>query len=56
VSYTRGIPSADRKAIADEPSDILFTAIRLAEHYQIGLETEHLQQLEIAMVSIRDAT
>ena len=35
--------------IADELSDILFMVIRIAEHYKIDLEKEHMNQLEIAM-------
>lgn len=35
--------------IADELSDILFMVIRIAEHYDINLEKEHLKQLDIAL-------
>ena len=35
--------------IADELSDVLFMIIRIADHYKIDLEKEHLNQLEIAM-------
>lgn len=35
--------------IADELSDILFLMIRIANHYGIDLEKEHLNQMEIAM-------
>lgn len=35
--------------IADELSDVLFMTIRIADHYKINLEKEHLNQLEIAM-------
>lgn len=37
-----------KEKIADELSDILFIVIRIAEHYGINLEEEHLKQLEIA--------
>jgi len=35
--------------IADELSDILFIVIRIADHYGIALEEEHLKQLDIAL-------
>jgi len=35
--------------IADELSDILFMVIRIAEHYGIDLEEEHMKQLDIAL-------
>ena len=35
--------------IGDELSDILFMTIRIADHYGIDLEKEHLNQLDIAM-------
>lgn len=35
--------------IADELSDILFMIIRIAEHYDIDLEKEHIKQLNIAL-------
>jgi NTP pyrophosphatase (non-canonical NTP hydrolase) len=35
--------------IGDELSDILFMVIRIAEHYNIDLEKEHMNQLDIAM-------
>ena len=38
-----------KEKIADELSDILFMVIRIAEHYKIDLEKEHLKQLEIAL-------
>ena len=39
--------SKDR--IADELSDILFMVIRIADHYNIDLEKEHLKQMQLAM-------
>ena len=50
----RGIPGADRVDIADELSDILLITIRIADHYGIDLEHEHLRQPEIAAASIPD--
>ncbi len=38
-----------KEKIADELSDILFMVIRIAEHYGIDLEKEHLKQLDIAL-------
>ncbi|UCG95002.1 MAG: hypothetical protein JSV92_03045 [archaeon] len=38
-----------KEKIADELSDIFFMVIRIANHYKIDLEKEHLKQLEIAM-------
>lgn len=38
-----------KEKIADELSDILFIVIRIAEHYKIDLEKEHLNQLDIAL-------
>jgi NTP pyrophosphatase (non-canonical NTP hydrolase) len=35
--------------IADELSDIFFMVIRIADHYGISLEEEHLKQLDTAM-------
>ncbi len=35
--------------IADELSDILFIIIRIAQHYGIELEKEHMNQLNIAL-------
>lgn len=38
-----------KEKIADELSDILFMIIRIADHYKIDLEKEHLKQLKIAL-------
>jgi len=38
-----------KEKIADELADILLMIIRLADHYEIDLEKEHLKQLDIAM-------
>jgi NTP pyrophosphatase (non-canonical NTP hydrolase) len=38
-----------KEKIADELSDILFMVIRIAEHYKIDLEKEHLKALDDAM-------
>jgi len=35
--------------IADELSDIFYMVVRIAEHYNIDLEKEHMKQLDIAM-------
>ena len=35
--------------IADELSDVLFMIIRIADYYEIDLEKEHMNQLDIAM-------
>ena len=35
--------------IADELSDVLFMIIRIADHYKIDLEKEHLKQLDMAL-------
>ena len=40
--------STSKEKIADELSDILFMIIRIAEHYKIDLEKEHIKQLDIA--------
>lgn len=41
--------STSKEKIADELSDILFMVIRIAEHYGIDLEKEHMKQLDIAL-------
>jgi len=38
-----------KDAIADELSDILYMVIRLADHYDIDLEKEHLKHLDRAL-------
>jgi len=38
-----------KEKIADELSDILLMVIRIANHYGIDLEKEHLKQLDIAL-------
>lgn len=38
-----------KENIADELSDILFMVIRIADHYSIDIEKEHLKQLKIAL-------
>jgi len=38
-----------KNKIADELSDVLFIVIRIANHYGIDLEKEHMNQLDIAM-------
>jgi NTP pyrophosphatase (non-canonical NTP hydrolase) len=38
-----------KERIADELSDILFVIIKIADHYGINLEEEHMKQLEIAL-------
>ncbi|MFA6099058.1 MAG: MazG-like family protein [Patescibacteria group bacterium] len=40
---------ASKEKIADELADILFMVIRIAEHYKIDLEKEHLKALDDAM-------
>lgn len=40
--------ATSKERIADELSDILFMVVRIADHYGIGLEKEHLNQIEIA--------
>ena len=40
---------ASKEKIADELSDVLFMVIRIAEHYKIDLEKEHMNQLDIAL-------
>jgi len=37
-----------KEKIADELSDVLFMVIRIANHYKIDLEKEHMNQLKIA--------
>lgn len=37
--------------LADELSDIIFIVIRIADHYGIDLEKEHLKQLKMASKS-----
>ena len=37
-----------KERIADELSDILIMVIRIADHYKIDLEKEHLAQIDIA--------
>ncbi len=39
---------ATKEKIGDEMSDILFMLIRLADHYDIDLEKEHLKQIALA--------
>ena len=41
--------ATSKEKIADELSDILFTVIRIAEHYGVDLEKEHMNQLDIAL-------
>ncbi len=38
-----------KEKIADELADVLFMTIRIAEHYGIDLEKEHLKALDIAL-------
>ena len=40
---------ASKQKIADELSDVLLMVIRIAAHYDIDLEKEHLRQLDIAI-------
>ncbi len=40
--------AVDKEKLADEMSDILFILIRLADHYGIDLEKEHLKQIKLA--------
>lgn len=40
---------ASKEKIGDELADLLFMTIRIAEHYKIDLEKEHLKALDDAM-------
>jgi len=43
-----------KEEIGDELSDILFCLIRIAEHYKIDLEKEHLKALEEALKYLKN--
>lgn len=40
--------NSSKEKIGDEMSDVLLMLIRLAHHYNIDLESEHLKQIELA--------
>lgn len=44
---------ASKDEIGNELSDILFMIIRIANHYDIDLESAHLKELELALKSLK---
>lgn len=40
---------SSKEKIADELSDIFFMTVRIADHYGIDLEKEHLKEMDIAI-------